>query len=336
MSRNRQSNIELLRIVSMLFVLILHADYVVFGYPKVNGVQAHPDIWSLRIFIEQMAIGAVDLFVLISGWFGIRSSLKGGLLYLFQIFFTATVILLGFWLYSGCAPIPFDDIVSSYEGFWFVWAYLILYVISPVLNAFVEKATRREMEWLLLAVFLMDFVNVFTKIPSDFNFGYSSLHFIAIYLLARYLRLYNPLASLCRRQLLGGYLAATALCTGIIFAAAMWWGNPWLNNLEQQLTVYNSPLVVLAAVFLLLYFSKLQFQNRIVNWLAAGSFNVYLVHQNLFLRDHYREMIRNIDNEVIFPASVAVIFAFICTVFLGSVILDQPRQWIANYIRKKF
>ena len=334
--KQRQSNIELLRIVSMLFVLILHADYAVFGYPKTNIVAAHPDVWTLRIFVEQMAIGAVDIFVLISGWFGIRSSLKGGLLYLFQIFFTATVILLGFWLYSGCEPIDFDRIVSSYEGFWFVWAYLVLYVISPIINAYVERASRREMEWMLLVLFVMDSVNAFMKIPSDFNFGYSALHFIAIYLLARYLRLYNPLASLSRRQLLCGYVLVTALCAGIICAAALWWGNPWLNNLEQQLTVYNSPPVVIASVFLLLYFSRLQFQSRTVNWLAAGSFNVYLVHQNLFLRDHYKEMVRSIDSSFIFPSSVAVMFAFICGVFLASVILDQPRQWIANYIRKRF
>lgn len=334
--KQRQSNIELLRIFAMMFVLILHADYAVFGYPKVTGVTAAPALWSIRIFAEQFAIGAVDIFVLISGWFGIRSSLKGGTLYLFQIFFTATLILLGAWICGGFAPITLEQIGSGYKGFWFVWSYLVLYVLSPVLNAYVEGASRRQFAGLLIVLFSLETLDVLLKFSSDFNSGYSAIHFCALYLLARYLKTYNPLAHLSRRQLLAGYFAVTCLCASLIFAAAMWWGNPWIGALEQYLTVYNSPVVVLASVFILLYFNRLNFQNSIVNWLAAGSFNVYLVHQNIFLRNHYKDMVRHIDSNFQLPLVVVVMLGFLCAVFLASVIMDQPRQWIANFIKKRW
>lgn len=73
----RQSNIELLRIVSMLLILIVHIDGASLGLPQPMG-----DITSIttrdwwRLIVESISIIGVNCFVLILGYFGIRASWK--------------------------------------------------------------------------------------------------------------------------------------------------------------------------------------------------------------------------------------------------------------------
>lgn len=76
----RQSNIELLRIVAMLFVLILHADYMALKAPTLAEITGAPFQSALPIFAETASIVAVNVFVMISGWFGLRATVRGGVL----------------------------------------------------------------------------------------------------------------------------------------------------------------------------------------------------------------------------------------------------------------
>lgn len=82
----RQSNMELLRIAAMLLVLIVHVNgAIIYGDVSVIDKQSWQCLlWS---FVESFSICCVNIFVLISGWFGIHPSLKGLLSFLFQIAF---------------------------------------------------------------------------------------------------------------------------------------------------------------------------------------------------------------------------------------------------------
>lgn len=84
MKKERQSNFELLRIISMFMVLILHADFWAIGGPTAEEITGTPASSVTRVVLEAMAICSVNVFVMISGWFGIRSSLKGFCNFVFQ------------------------------------------------------------------------------------------------------------------------------------------------------------------------------------------------------------------------------------------------------------
>ena len=73
----RQSNFELLRIVAMIFILILHVDHLSFGFPSTQEIAASPFSAFLRTWLETIAVVAVNSFVLISGYFGIRYRWSG-------------------------------------------------------------------------------------------------------------------------------------------------------------------------------------------------------------------------------------------------------------------
>ena len=74
---NRFSNIELLRIVAMLLVVFVHANYFSLGWINIDDINNDPINSFVRIILEQICIVCVNVFVLISGWFGIKPSLKG-------------------------------------------------------------------------------------------------------------------------------------------------------------------------------------------------------------------------------------------------------------------
>lgn len=72
---NRRSNIELLIIIAMLLVLILHANSLSNGLPTINDL-ANPISSFARLSIQTLANVAVNVFVLISGWWGVKFSWK--------------------------------------------------------------------------------------------------------------------------------------------------------------------------------------------------------------------------------------------------------------------
>ena len=83
----RLSNIELLRCLSMFMVLLLHSSFMVYGMPDSLEINKAPGFWGGKILQQGLGIVAVDVFILISGWFSIKPKIISICNFLFQIFF---------------------------------------------------------------------------------------------------------------------------------------------------------------------------------------------------------------------------------------------------------
>ena len=92
MQKTRNSNIELLRIIAMVMILGLHVNYLAIGKPSSQDIATSPLQSFLRMFAEYVCIVGVNVFVLISGWFGINYKLKGLCNFLFQSLFFSLII----------------------------------------------------------------------------------------------------------------------------------------------------------------------------------------------------------------------------------------------------
>jgi len=75
--KERQSNFELLRIIALFFVLIFHSNFHTLGYPTPVEVIGNPVQYLCEFLVQGLTVVCVNVFVLLSGWFGIRPSLKG-------------------------------------------------------------------------------------------------------------------------------------------------------------------------------------------------------------------------------------------------------------------
>lgn len=239
----RESNFELLRLVAMAMVLILHADFYSLGDP--SHALFSRDAWAFsgRAFWEFLALPAVNLFVLISGWFGIRPSWRGALNLLFTVFFfnlLAGVVL----TVCGESFETGDFLKSLYPcgGLWFIQSYLLLFILSPVLNAFIASADRSTMERLLLAFFASAFLLGWIRNTADFSDGYSVVWFMALYLFARYMRLHRPaFTRLPRPVCLGAFLVCTLLNCGLFFLSKHPSTAGAMKASGIQTVVYESP-----------------------------------------------------------------------------------------------
>lgn len=97
---SRHSGIELLRLLSMVFILALHINFFAFGQPTSSSFESDFLGCSLRFFWESLSIVGVNTFVLISGWFGIRSKMRSVLSPLFQCAFFCCVLYAAVWMFG--------------------------------------------------------------------------------------------------------------------------------------------------------------------------------------------------------------------------------------------
>ena len=85
---------------------------------------------------------------------------------------------------------------------------------------------------------------------------------------------------------------------------------------------------ILEAIVLLILFDRLQLRpslSRATNWLAAGAFTVYLVHQNTLVRPLYAQWVKDIDSSLPFGLNFLGVALMLCSVYLACTLLDQLR-----------
>ncbi len=316
MSTTRQSNFELLRLVAMLMVMVCHA----IGYLDETELTGFAGIGKLAI--GQLCLICVNVFVMISGWFGIKASWKGAAKLLFQVVFLA-VLCFGIFAALGL-PVSFKKDLLPYllfgYGYWFVVSYLILYALSPILNAFVERASKKEFCCVLTAFFLAEFVFGFLLDAGHFDYGFSPLFFIGLYLLARYVRLYpGKLFSFNKWADFGVYLGIS-----ILSMVGFWFGYKWFG-MGFHLNHYDSPLTIIAALYFLLFFSKLEFRSKTVNWLAISAFAIYLFHENSLISPYYHRLFDNLRNALPSAAYYPAMLGIVLILGLAFILVDKLR-----------
>ena len=212
----RQSNMELLRIIAMFLVLLVHTDFFSLGAPSASDCVNAPVDSSLKVFFEAISIACVDIFVCLSGWFGIRPSVRGFSNFIFQCLFW----LIGLYIFTliiGTSSLSKEGLKGCFaltKLNWFIKAYILLYILAPVLNAFIEKASQKDFRNVLIAFFTFEFIYgwIFSGSTQHIQSGYSTISFIGLYLLARYVRLYQPRISLKSKSFYIASLCIAPIC----------------------------------------------------------------------------------------------------------------------------
>ncbi len=335
--KQRLSNIELLRIISMLMILALHVNFFLLGSPSTNEISNNPIGAFSRTFFEFVCIVAVNVFVLISGWFGIKVKKKGLLSFLYQILFFYLGVYLVFVI-IGEKSFSLNGLEEAFflkKTGWFIKSYLCLYLLSPVLNMFVEKSTERQLKTVILSFFVFQSVYgwLYPDATKYFAGGYSAISFIGLYLLARYIRLYGKnfkVFNLKRQYDLYIFFVICLLET-IFFILFR------LNNAAfvSILWIYSSPFVIISALCLLLYFSKIEITSSVINKIAKSSFSAYLFHSSFCIMPFYKKFAFQIYYNYSSVVCLLLMILFIIVVYLIATVIDQLRIFSWNQIDKR-
>lgn len=331
----RQSNIELLRIISMFMVMVLHATQAI-GYPEMS-VSSGVEYYLLGL-AKALCIVSVNVFVMISGWFGIRFSFKGLFRFLFQVLFFSIVgylitVLLKVNSFS-VSDFFAHGLMFSSRNYWFVDCYLLLFVLAPALNMFCENAERRQLEVILLTMLCIQTIAawILPTLQAELKGGYSAVSFAILYMIARYVRIHNPKwSSLKLKYDVAIYLALTLMLSIIAYFTRG--GGIALVDFYS----YTSPFVIIASLFVLLAFTKFVFHNKVVNYIASSAFAVYLLHEHFSVREPlYRSIVGQLySSEAPYVSCLFDTIGFMLIVYVVAILIDKLRLMVSRLLIRK-
>lgn len=268
---------ELLRIVAMSFIVIHHfwrhgMLYSQFPYPAYE-------------VLEGFSMGGVDLFIMISGFFGIRLSWRAVIgLVLTVAFFFLINIGVASSLFDNVAPADrFADFLIaplSNSGYWFIATYFILMLLSPILNGGLRALSLPQLRGMVMVLTVVEFYTMAIIGNRVDVMGTGIFSFIYLYLLGHYLRKEEALSMIRTWWFPVISIVAAMLSIGIELAIQEY---DWVKSmLGKYLFVKQSnPLTIISKAALLCWFTRFKFQRRWVNSLAGASFGVYLLQDGV-------------------------------------------------------
>ena len=324
----RNSCIELYRILATLTVLIVHFNgWFVGDWPLPDYDVNNPTLFrTAQMTISAAGIICVNMFVIISGYFGIKLKLSS----ILKLCIYLALIYVPLYFIKCIDDHSFDMLaflerflVISYAGY-FIQCYFMLMILSPVLNSFIEKYGKNSVKWVLLFWILEFWFGCIMDVEElGYNRGYSVIHFVLIYMIARCIKLYeDDLKKIKPLIWILGYLLFTVI---IIVSHIV--GIKWCWD-------YSNPVVVLSAVCSFLPFLYKTYYNKVINLIASGTLAVYIIH----VTNRIRNTLEMIDSKLLetnsYPMYLIQIFGVILIVFIGSVIYGIVCNYISNRATK--
>ena len=329
--KQRNSSIELYRIIATFTVLVVHFNgWFVGGMPEKFDL-TNPTIFRTgQMIIEAATCICVNMFLIISGYFGIRLKMSSVirlcllLVLIYVPFYFAQLMIWGGHFFLG--NLISKILVISNAGY-FIQGYLMLMFFSPVLNSFVEKYGSKILPWVTLFVGIEFWFETIRGIDNfGFNHGYSVIHFVLMYMIARCIALFKDyLTRIPKSYWIMGYFT----CTVIICA---------MYILDVKFTFdYSNPIVVLSTICSFIPFLYKVYYNRIVNWIAGGTLAVYIIQvtnpayqilvklDNYFLENYSYSFYLLICGLVIFLTfSFCVLYQKACEIIVSQVLNKLP------------
>ena len=186
--QERQTNIELCRIIAILLIVFLHSDFAVFGW-QTTLEQIHIPLMSAECF----AMVGVNVFVLITGYFSTYPKIKS-LSNLAYICLFYAILRIAFNLVME-QPLSINNFFFISRSNWFIPVYLGLILFTPALNAMCISLSQKQFKISLFSLLMFEFyMGWFPARPQlgiGLTNGCSVLHFMILYLVGRYLKLYG-------------------------------------------------------------------------------------------------------------------------------------------------
>lgn len=339
----RQSNIEFLRIFSMILIVAHH-------YVNHGG-----SYWcagnKMNIFISTaLMIGGtlgVNLFVMITGYFMINKSFQW-----IRIIRLEVAVLFYSILFYGIACFVWHTETISFLSlrnillptltnletqYWFIPCYFALLFISPFLNILIQNISREQYKRLLLILLLLGSIvpTLFQTTPLyDGNF----MVFVIMYLLGGYVSKYSITIKAERNYLMGllvgtGYILLAFFT--FIFKQYPQKLSGWGLN-EYALWARYSFFIIGLAIILFIFFKQMKIHdNKIINTISATTVGIYLIHDNVYVRGYLWSKVLYAQNYYNSPRLLLHAVFCVIMVFVVCSVIEYIRAGLMNLVLRK-
>lgn len=333
----RESNIELLRIVSMVMIILFHMTQYLNIY-RTGTIQNQ----VLGTILTSMGMIGVNIFVLITGYFyidkniGVKKILKLWLQVLFySIIMMLTCKILNLRDISNYSMIK-TFIPISYANYWFISAYFILYILIPIINEIAKKINKKTYEKLLIIVTFF-FSIVYTYLYKSYYTvniqGLSALSWlIYLYLVAGYIKLYGIKFLENKKIVLNSIIAIFTIYIGLLIFV-----NLKINSKKiWYFMCMNSFFVLILAILIFSLFKNIKIKsNKVINYFGGLTFAVYLIHENDLINKNFWAWIYGLVSKIIkidYITTIMLVIISIPLIFISAMIFEFIRKQIEKLI----
>lgn len=332
--KQRNVGIELLRILAMYGVVCLHC--LLYGI-KSYSIEPFTIGYYVGWILKALAVPSVNCYMLITGYFMVNSKFKlSKLLKLYIQVWVYSVALLFINIDAISLKTLVKHIIPVYGGvYWYASMYIIIYVLSPIINKSISAMTKNELKRAICVMVVCTSVLPILFFFNDrfsLNEGLSVLWLMVVYFTGAYIRLYGISYKTQRISmiycvllfiLVGGHIIENIINKN---SALMGYVPYW----------YNSPIVYGMAICLFVIFSRIQLEckilRRIVFYVSSCTFGIYLIHEH----SNIRELLWSIPmiSELQYSRWIGVGVLIICIcVFMGCGIVEMLRSSLFKLLR---
>lgn len=285
--KSRNSNLEILRIISIVMIVMHH--YAIYsGFEFENTITANRVIVN---FFQMFGKVGVCLFIIISGYFYDKSKfkLKKLVKLLLQIFIYA-IIGLGIGIIIHSEKVSLLNAVKSilpttFGLYWFASCYVLIYIFTPLFKKIIDNISKKDFKILLTLMIIIWGIIAF--VPKTKTFFNEFIWLIAIYFIGAYIKKYN--CNIFKSNKARVFVTILVVIIMNIIMLVLEMLSIKISILSKKVYYFNdtnSPFVLILTVLIFNIFKNLNIKNNnIINKVASTMFGIYLIHENVFLRD---------------------------------------------------
>lgn len=277
----RKSNIELLRIVAM-FMIVLH-HLVIKGADTCGYMRPYESSDGLLGGgINSLVVSGVDVFLLISGYFGCRNIIYNTIRLVLDMAIYGAICFGVSLLIGGTFSLKMGIGSMWIFSNWFVVHFIALLMLSPIIEKALIGTSEKELGyWIVLLAIINVIMGYFY--PNINASGYHVMNFLLLYLIGRYLRIFNTtrIVKMLQRYTIPILAFSWAMTFLMFLVVYVWLGN---DMPATKLWGYHNPFVILTAISLFIIFTKFDVQSNLINSIAKLTFPVFLLHTGVAIQ----------------------------------------------------
>lgn len=287
----RTSGIELLRIIALGGVILIH--YNQFLLPQ---MMENSNIHIL-LFLRSLSSSAVDVFLIISGYFLCRTSIRyfgKPIDLLCQVVFRNLIVLLALCI-TDIDAFSIKALVAAFiPASYYPILFAVLYIVSPYINIVINGLSQKGLN--VFMIIIITFFSVYPILVDLFQEvanvewmglstigawgnqqGFTIINFSLCYCIGAYVRIADLRSRFSNKK-----LPLIGILVSVI--AIFLWSELCMHLSHHGLYsswCYHNPLVLLLALSSFLFFLNLNFYNDLINSVAKLVFMCFIIHSGI-------------------------------------------------------
>ena len=289
-TNKRLANIDLLKVVSMVMIVCLH-------YLGKSGVIDKATLYDSNYYVAWMAeilcVVGINCFILCTGYLMTDNRFRlSKIIYLWLQIFAVNAICMIISFALGMEKFSVLGVIKCFlpitsNAYWYMSAYFIFYLISPLLVAVANSLTINRLKITTILLVL-----IFALVPwqwTKIDYGSHVVWFVVLFFVATYIRR----ADLFKRRI-RSYIGYYLLLSAVMLVITLLMDSVGKKvDLSPYIDVraFNFILTLASSVMLFAAFKNLKIKKARVagfaTFLSGLTLGVYLFHDNRYIANWF-------------------------------------------------